>query len=104
NPASPPATPAVPNAPSMAAAGQPRAGGNAIYRIDSSGLVTEIFRQPVLVLSMLDQGGKLLVGTGSEGLIYQIDPAAEETIVLAKVDPKQTMCLAPASDGRVLIG
>src|SRR4029079_17888254 len=35
---------------------------------------------------------------------YQINPTAEETIVLAKVDPKQIMCLTAASDGRVLMG
>src|SRR5206468_2582399 len=63
-------------------AGQPREGSNAIYKMDKDGLVTEIFRQPVLVLSMIDQEGTLLVGTGSDGLIYQIDPEAQETIVL----------------------
>jgi hypothetical protein len=96
--AHPPATPA------SGEAGQPREGGNAIYRIDPDGLVTEIFRQPVLVLSMIEQDGTLLVGTGSEGLIYQISPAAQETIVLAKVEPKQVMALLPAKDGRILLG
>lgn len=85
-------------------AGQPREGGNAIYKIDKEGLVTEIFRQPVLVLSMIEQEGTLLVGTGSDGLIYQINPAAEETIVLAKVEPKQVMCLLPVSGGRIILG
>ncbi len=84
-------------------AGQPREGGNAIYKIDRDGLVTEIFRQPVLVLSMIDQDGALLVGTGSDGLIYQIDPDAQETIVLAKVEPKQVMSLLP-SKGRIVLG
>jgi outer membrane protein assembly factor BamB len=85
-------------------AGQAREGGNAIYRIDKDGLVTEIFRQPVLVMSMIEQEGTLLVGTGSEGLIYQINPTAQETIVLAKVEPKQVMSLLPAKDGRILLG
>ena len=84
--------------------GQPRPDGNAIYRIDPDGLVTEIFRQPVLVLSMIEQEGTLLVGTGSDGLIYQISPAAQETVVLAKVEPKQVMSLLPAKDGRILLG
>ena len=84
-------------------AGQPREGGNAIYKIDKDGLVTEVFRQNVLVLSMIDQDGTLLVGTGSDGLVYQIDPDAQETIVLAKVEPKQIMSLLP-SKGRILLG
>jgi hypothetical protein len=82
----------------------PRAQGNAIYRIDPDGFVTEIFRQPVLVMSLLERDGTLLVGTGSEGLIYQINPAADETLVLAKVEPKQVLSMIAARDGRVLLG
>jgi hypothetical protein len=78
--------------------------GNAIYRIDPSGFVSEVFRQPVLVLSLLEHNGVLLVGTGNEGLVYQLDPAAQESSVLAKVDPKQVMCLTATSDGRILMG
>src|SRR5687768_7457131 len=85
-------------------AGAPREGGNAIYRITRDGFVTTVFRQPVLVMSIIEQDGALLVGTGSEGLIYQVKPAEEETIVLAKVDPKQVMCLLPTRDGRILMG
>jgi WD40 repeat protein len=80
------------------------AKGNAIYRIDASGFVTEVFRQPVIVLSMIEQGGKLLVGTGDEGTIYQVDPTAGETVALAEVDAKDVMCLFPASDGRTFMG
>jgi WD40 repeat protein len=82
----------------------PKPQGNAIYRIDPDGFVTEIFRQPVLVMSMLEKDGSLLVGTGSDGLIYQVNPAAEETVVLAKVEPKQVLSLLASRDGRVLLG
>ena len=102
-----PATPtpiADPTAPPSGEAGEPREGGNAIYRITPDGFVTTVFRQPVLVLSIIEDNGTLLVGTGSEGNIYQVKPAADETIVLAKVDPKQVMCLLPARDGRILMG
>jgi len=96
----------VPGATPLASsqAGEAAPGGNAIYRIDRDGFVTEIFRMPVLVLSMIEKDGTLLVGTGSEGLIYQINPAADETLVLAKVDPKQVMSMLPSSNGRVLLG
>jgi len=83
---------------------EPAEKGNAIYRIDPDGFVTEIFRQPVLVMSLLEQNGKLLVGTGSDGTVYQVDPDAEETVALAKVDPKQVMTLMAAKDGRVYMG
>jgi hypothetical protein len=89
-------------APSTPAEARPQ--GNAIYKIDKDGFVTEIFREDAVIYSMLAQGGVLLVGTGSDGEIYQVNPAAEETVALAKVDAKQVMCLLPASDGRIFIG
>jgi hypothetical protein len=84
--------------------GQPRPDGNAIYRIDVDGFVTEVFRQRALVLSIAEKDGVLFVATGSEGMVYQVNPAAEETIVLAKVDPKQVTCLLPAKDGNIYMG
>jgi outer membrane protein assembly factor BamB len=86
------------------AAGQPRPEGNAVYRIDKEGFVSEIFRQPVLILGMAERQGTLLLATGSEGNVYQVSPAAEETIVLAKVNPKQVSAILPATDGRVYLG
>ena len=83
---------------------QQRPEGNAIYKIDREGFVTEIFRENLVIYSMIAQGELLLVGTGNEGNIYQVKPAAEETTVLAKVDAKQVVCLLPAKDGRVFMG
>ncbi len=101
SPARPPAGKVTPDA---NAAGKPAPEGNAIYKIDPNGFVTEIFRQDALVLSIVEHEGVLLVGTGSEGLVYQVNPAAEETSVLAKSDSKQVMCLLPTHDGRILMG
>jgi len=84
--------------------GEPKPEGNAVYKIDPDGFVTEIFRQPVLVLAMVEKNGTLLIATGSEGQIYQVDPDAGETIALAKVDAKQVTCLLPARDGQVYVG
>ncbi len=89
--------------PRGAETGQPREGGNAIYRIDKEGLVHEIFRQPVLVMSMIVNDGALLVGTGNEGQIYQINPDQEETVALANVEAKQVMALLPVP-GRIILG
>ncbi|HEV7297812.1 MAG TPA: hypothetical protein VGN72_00485 [Tepidisphaeraceae bacterium] len=83
---------------------EPAAEGNAIYRIDSSGFVTEIFRRSAMVMSLLEDDGTLLVGTGSEGFVYQIRPTAEESVVIAKLDPKQVMAMLRAKDGRVFLG
>ena len=85
-------------------AGEPRPQGNAVYKIDHDGFVTEVFRQSVLVLGMVEHQGTLLLATGSEGEIYQVNPAADETVVLAKVDAKQVSCLLPTADGNVYMG
>ncbi len=93
-PATPPETPAPAQG----------AEGNAIYKIDASGFVTEVFRQDVVIYSMILQGNSLLVGTGDDGDIYQVNPTAQETAMLAKVDSKQVMCLLPVKDGSIYMG
>ena len=58
------------------------------------------------MLALVEKNGTLLIATGgpTEGQIYQVNPAAEETIVLAKVNPKQVLSLLPTSDGRIYMG
>jgi hypothetical protein len=113
-----PAAPAAPDANAAKAAdakpastpvntagtGQAPSAGNAIYKIDPNGFVTEIFREPTLILSIVEHNGILLVATGSDGLVYQIDPAADETVVIAKVDAKQITTLLPTRDGQIILG
>lgn len=101
-----PAPPAVrPPSVDTTAGAEPRAEGNAIYKIDADGFVTEIFRQPVMILSMVENNGTLLVATGgAEGQVFQVRPSDEETLVLAKVDAKQIMCLLSTHDGKILMG
>jgi hypothetical protein len=78
--------------------------GNAVYKIDPDGFVTEVFRQPVVVLSMVENNGVLLLGTGGEGQVFQVDPNAEETVVLAKVDAKDVTNLLTTRDGQIYVG
>jgi hypothetical protein len=84
--------------------GETRPEGNAVYKIDADGIVSEIFREQVLVLAMVENHGALLIATGNDGQIFQVDPDAGETVALAKVDAKQVTCLLPASDGQVYVG
>ncbi|HMB95186.1 MAG TPA: hypothetical protein VKK61_04030 [Tepidisphaeraceae bacterium] len=105
-PASQPAMPGPNKAAPAGAAAEAAApsNGNAIYKIDPDGFVTEVFRQPVSVFAMIEHEGTLLVATGNVGAVYQVNPAQEETLIVAKVDPKDVLCLLPAKDGRVLMG
>jgi len=81
-----------------------KTAGNAIYRIDPLGFVSEVFRQPVAILSMVEAGGTLTIGTGNEGRIYQITPATEQTIALARLTASQALALLRLRDGRLVIG
>ncbi len=95
---------AMPKLPPPKGEAKPGAQGNAIYKIDKDGFVTEIFRQPVVVYSMIENNGVLLAGTGGEGMIYQINPEAEETVVLAKVDPKEVLSMLATRSGQIYLG
>jgi hypothetical protein len=99
----PPTNNPAPNAPEQPAPPQ-APEGNSIYEIDSNGFVTQVFSEDVVIYSMILQGNSLIVGTGDDGDIYQVDPDAQETAVLAKVDAKQVVALLPAKDGSIYIG
>ncbi|MEM9915496.1 MAG: hypothetical protein AAF911_11085 [Planctomycetota bacterium] len=78
--------------------------GNAVYRIDPQGFVSEVFRESVAVLKLVQQAdGHILVGTGSEGQLYRLDPAAGETSVLNDLDAQQLLTLALDGD-RIIVG
>ncbi len=91
-------------------AGSPKASakeGNAVYRISPEGLVTEAFRESVMVLGLhLDEqtpGGRLLIATGSEGQLYEVKLDTQEAAVLADLDAEQVYRVAPGSDGTTIL-
>lgn len=79
-------------------------GGNAIYRITPDGFVNEVFRESVMILRILPMADKLLVATGNEGQIYQVDPETEEVAILANLDPQQVPAMLALGEGKVLLG
>ncbi len=80
------------------------ATGNAIYRIDPAGFVSEVFRGQTMIYSLLEENGSLLAGTGTEGYVYQIRPGAGENIAIAKLDSDQVMAMLPTKGGQILLG
>ena len=85
------------------AASQNNKQGNAIYRIDKDGFVSQVFRESVMILKLIDDNGKLLVGTGNEGQIFRIDPSAGETIIVANLESEQIPAMQLSQTG-VLLG
>ncbi len=81
-------------------------GGSAVYRIDREGIASLVFAAPdPRLLSMAVYDGRLLVGTGDDGRLYEIALGDhDEEACLADVDPKQILALAVTPKGRVLAG
>jgi hypothetical protein len=104
-PATEPALP-VPHEPDVPhrALGEAPEGGNAIYRITPDGFVSEIFRAPVVIYSILPDNGSLLVATGGDGQVFQIDVASEEASVIADTDSAEALALLRGKDGRIYLG
>ncbi len=86
------------------AAAKPKGAGNAVYRIAPDGMVTEVFREPVMILDMVQADGALYLGTGSEGRVYEVRPDKEEQIALAKVKDKHVTAILRSNDGRIYLG
>ncbi|MBN1489325.1 MAG: hypothetical protein JXA69_05355, partial [Phycisphaerae bacterium] len=80
------------------------AEGNAIYRIDRDGFITEVFREPVMILALHEEAGTLYAATGNEGRIYEIVPADEVTMNVAKLESSQAVSLIRLDDGSFIIG
>ncbi len=79
-------------------------GENAIYRIAPDGTVRELFREKVMMLSLLRREGRILVGTGMQGQLFEIDEASKERIELARLDHNQIHCLLERRDGSIVLG
>jgi len=82
----------------------PAAGENSLYRIAADGTVRELFREKALVLSMLRQHGTVLVGTGMQGQLFEIDEKTKERCEIARLDHGQVHTLCRCRDGAIVIG
>ncbi len=78
--------------------------GNVIYRIDTNGFVTEVFREPVIILAMVEASGTIYAATGNEGRIYSIVPSDERVTMLAKLEPAQGTSILRTSNNELIIG
>ncbi|MGE3803544.1 MAG: hypothetical protein AB7K24_02605 [Gemmataceae bacterium] len=82
----------------------PADGENSIFRILPDGTVREVFRAKTLMLTLLREEGKVLVGTGMNGQIFEIVEATRERTELARLDHGQVHCLKKRQDGSIIIG
>src|SRR5207248_2189582 len=82
----------------------PGAGENSLYRIAPDGTVREIFREKTLVLSLLRVAGRIYIGTGMEGQLFEVDEATKERSEIARLDHGQIHCLLRRHDGSIVLG
>jgi hypothetical protein len=81
----------------------PVSGENSVYRIAFDGGVREVFRDKVLVLSLLRQGKRLLVGAGMAGQLFEVDEASREKTEIARLEHGQVLGLLRRRDGGVVV-
>jgi hypothetical protein len=89
---------------SASAASGPAGGENSLYRITADGTVREIFREKTLVLSLFRDNGKIFIGTGMEGQLFEVDEATREHSEIARLDHGQIHCLYRRHDGSIVLG
>ncbi len=82
---------------------EPSAGENSIYHIATDGTVREIFREKVMVLSMLRQNKRLFVGTGMDGQLFEVNETTRETSEIARLDHGQILSLLRRADGSIVV-
>ncbi len=105
-----PATPTRPSAPGASPGGgsvtpkPPSPGDNAVYRIGSDGVPREVFRARVLIYALAWQDGRLFVGTGPEGQLYEIRDHGLEYAPIARLDHGQILALVSDPKGGLIIG
>jgi hypothetical protein len=85
-------------------ASPPTSGENSVYCISQDGTVREVFREKAMLLGLMRQNGKILVGSGMEGRLYEIDEATKERCEIARLDHGQVHCLVRRHDGSIVLG
>jgi hypothetical protein len=85
----------------------PGSGDNSVYRIATDGSVREIFRDKAQMLCLAklgDKGDKLLVGTGMDGKLFEVDETTRDFAEIARPDAGQIIKLVRRADGSIILG
>ncbi len=93
-----------PTVPGGSAAPRPvTAGDNAVYRIDSEGVVRELFRARALIFAMAARGETLQGTLGPEGQLYEVRENGRESAPIARLDHGQILAFESDRDGSLLL-
>jgi hypothetical protein len=88
---------------SAAAPSAPSVGENSVYRISFDGGVREVFREKALILAIMLNDKRLLIGTGMDGQLFEIDETTKERSEIARLDHGQILALCKKRDGSIVL-
>ncbi|MHC4255210.1 MAG: hypothetical protein ACYSUL_06260 [Planctomycetota bacterium] len=75
-----------------------------IYQIDKKGYVTDIFTEKAVLFAIAKQKEKLLVGTGNNGALFQIEPATEEKAVIYEDKQASQITAVTVDEQEIYVG
>ncbi len=81
----------------------PSHGENCVYRVAPDGTVREVFRERAMVMSLLKQDGRLFVGTGMDGQLFEVVESIRERSEVARLDHGQVLHMLRRKDGSLVI-
>jgi outer membrane protein assembly factor BamB len=79
-------------------------GENSLYRIAADGSVRELYRDKTMILRIGQNHGKLLVATGMQGQLFEVNESTKEKTEIARLDVGQIHCLLQRRDGSIVLG
>jgi hypothetical protein len=82
----------------------PPPGENSLYRIARDGSVRELYRDKTMILRLAQARGKVLVATGMQGQLFEINETTKEKTEIARLDAGQIHCLLQRRDGSLVLG
>ncbi len=82
----------------------PAPGENSLYRIAPDGAVRELYRDKTMILRIGQSQGKLLLATGMQGQLFEVNEATKEKTEIARLGVGQIHCLLIRQDGSIVLG
>lgn len=77
---------------------------NVVYQITSAGRVSVLLHVPDMILSMLYEHGKLLLGLGGHGRLVEYDPFTQTETLVTRLTQLDIPALLPGRHGGLYVG
>jgi len=75
-----------------------------IYEMTKDGYVTDIFSETAVFFCLVEQDGKLLVGTGNNAQLFSVDPASEDKAIIYEDQQASQITAVAVSADDVYVG